>query len=174
MIVFDTESTGLMRPAFARLSEQPHLIEIAALRTDDMQTFHALIKPPVPITGEIAKITGITQEMVANAEPVASVLPKFAYFVLGQDTWVAHNLAHDVGIVTTELTRAQAQYKFPYPMRHLCTVEHTSDMELPDRKLTTLYKALFDAPLKQTHRALDDVLALWRCVEELQARGRMA
>ncbi len=172
MIVFDTESTGLMKSGLARLADQPHLIEIGAVRTDDEATFHRLVRPPVAITAETTKITGITQADVdRDGVPVAPALDAFADFVRGQRIWVAHNLAHDVGVLTTELRRLGREYKFPYPDRHVCTVEHTSDLGLKDRKLLTLYEYLFGERPKQDHRALADVQLLQQCVTALCARG---
>jgi DNA polymerase III epsilon subunit-like protein len=173
MIVFDTESTGLVKPGLARLSEQPHLIEIAAIDLNGGNEFQRLIKPPVVISAEITKITGITNAMVADADDAATVLGEFAEFVLGTDTWAAHNLPHDRDCLVIELTRCGQQFNFPWPMRHVCTVERTSDLGLPDRKLTTLYKHLFGESFKQTHRGMDDVEALVRVVLELQTRGRL-
>jgi DNA polymerase III epsilon subunit-like protein len=176
VIVFDTESTGLVKPGLARLAEQPHLIEIAAVKLVGgaiVDRFERLIKPPVVISAEITKITGITNAMVADADDAVTVLGEFAAFVLGEDTLVAHNLPHDRGCLGIELTRCGQQFNFPWPMYHVCTVERTSDLGLPDRKLTTLYKHLFGEPLKQTHRSMGDVEALARVVLELQTRGRL-
>ena len=174
MIVFDTESTGLVKPGLARPSEQPHLIEVSALDLDSGREFSRLIKPPVVISAEITKITGITNEMVEGAWDAASVLMEFAEFVLGTESWVAHNLPHDRDCIAIELTRCDLQFNFPWPIRHICTVERTNDLGLPDRKLTTLYKHLFGETFKQTHRGMDDVRALARVVDELQRRGRLA
>jgi len=180
VIVFDTESTGLPGSALRRLSEQPWTIEIAAVKVDLVgdadgphvfETFHELVKPGAPITAQITQITGITNEMVREAPPFSDVWPRFADFVRGETVWVAHNCAHDVRMLELDLAREQAVTRFPWPTVHVCTVEHTKELPLVDRKLTTLYKYLFDEPLKQTHRALDDVAALAKVTSALVTRG---
>jgi DNA polymerase-3 subunit alpha (Gram-positive type) len=176
MIVFDTESTGLMRPVgLTSLDDQPHLIEIAAVKLnmvgESTYEFHTLVKPPVPIPPEITKITSITNAMVADAPTIDVALDQFAAFVLGSDAWCAHNLTHDRGLLVVELQRLDREHAFPYPPRSIDTVEWTNALGLANRKLTTLYEYLFSVKPKQTHRGLDDVRLLADCVVELTKRG---
>ena len=177
MIIIDLETTGLSAPSLATPAQQPYIIEFAARKLgEDGSLIHNLgffVKPPVPITPEITKITGITQAMVDGAKSFAAHLPAIQEFFLGERLLIAHNLAFDRGVLAEELKRLDALLKFPWPPEHFCTVENTQDLGLKDRKLVTLYQHYIGKPLAQTHRAADDVSALTEIVVKMINEGRI-
>ena len=91
-VVVDLETTGG--------SPGPHgIIEIGAVRVKGGRlhdTFSTLVCPGHPIPPFVIGLTGITNEMVAEAPPIAEALPRFLDFV-GTATLVAHNAVFDVG-----------------------------------------------------------------------------
>lgn len=82
---FDIETTGL-----ARTSE---IIEIGAVKVKDgkiCDSFCELIKPDAPIPYNITLITGITNDMVKNADSARNVISRFVEFT-GDDILLGHN-----------------------------------------------------------------------------------
>ncbi len=99
-IVFDIETTGLD-------SSYDEIIEIAALKVKNnkvISQFHSLIKPTQEIDEYITELTGITNEMVADAPSIQQILPKFVEFV-GNDILVGHNVNFDINFVYDYLCR---------------------------------------------------------------------
>ena len=162
-VFFDLETTGLLAAgAPSVLTGQPHIIELCFSRGDE--TFHTLVKPPIGISEEIRKITGIDESMMTEQSPptFARIYPELARFCLGAERWVAHNIAFDSKVLAVELTRMEKQLQFPWPMGYSCTLEQARRMDLGvnNNKLGTLYTAATGKTLEGAHRADVDVAAL--------------
>ena len=96
--VVDIESTG----GSAAVAE---IIEVSALRYRDdrfVAAFSSLIKPSTYIPYFITMLTGITDEMVADAPDRKGVLRDFTDF-LGNDIIIGHNVNFDVNFLYDEL-----------------------------------------------------------------------
>ena len=90
-VVLDIETTGLDLMING-------ITEIGAVKIREgkiAEQFTTLIKPDYPITEEIVKLTGITEEMVKDAPRIPSVLPDFMKFIDGA-VLVAHNADFDL------------------------------------------------------------------------------
>jgi DNA polymerase III subunit epsilon len=88
-IVFDLETTGLSY-------EDDEIIQIGALKVKNdkvIDQFSSYVKPTCSIPSNITAITGITDEMVANADSINLVMPRFNAFV-GNEVLVGHNIKH--------------------------------------------------------------------------------
>jgi DNA polymerase III epsilon subunit-like protein len=178
-IVFDTETTGLIKPGAVDIDQQPYIIDIFCLKVkhngpkelEVIDTFESLVKPPVPITAEINRITGIYDKDVENAPVFIEIQGALANFFLGTTRIVAHNLAFDRGMLTNELFRCDKVLKFPWPIEHICSVEKTMYIEQRRMNLQRLHQELFGEGFADAHRAKPDVMALYRCYEELVKRG---
>ena len=99
-VAFDTETTGLS-------AETGFLLEIAAVRfrLDGVLARQCwLINPGVPIPEAARRVNNITDAMVSNSPPVATVLPQFVHFAEGS-VLLAHNARFDRGFVATEANR---------------------------------------------------------------------
>jgi len=171
ILVFDTETTNLLLHPDAPLEKQPKIIELGAALLDKdaavVETFSQMIHPRESITEEITKITGITNDDLVGAPGFEECLPQMRH-VFGQAFAVfAHNLPFDRGMMRNELAR-HGVLDFPWPKHEYCTIGMHRSIWGRNPKLIELYEFAMNKPLQQTHRALDDVMAL---VEIVQALG---
>lgn len=176
MIIFDTETTNLVAPDAAPLDQQPYIVEFAAIKVDEktlkeVARLEFLAKPKVPIPLESIQITGITNEMVKNAKPLAAHFPALVDFFFGCRTIIAHNLSFDLSVLRHEFTRLGKVTAFPWPPEQICTVERTLQLKGYRLNLGALHLELTGKELKEAHRAMADVEALARCVRALRKKG---
>lgn len=180
-ILFDTETTGLLKPKASPLSGQPSIIEFYGLKVlegvvDGERTFEVigefdeLFKPPHLVSAEITRITGIDNNMLENKRSFASVYPELIEFFHGSHRMVAHNMSFDRQMLANELMRVDKQFHFPWPPSHVCTVEKTIAVEQRRLNLQKLHNHLFGTDFQGAHRAKNDVLPLYRCYKELVKR----
>ena len=171
IILLDFETTGLILPRSSDLVLQPKIIEIGAIKVSDRGSVVAeldeLIDPRQEISAEITKITGIKPEQLKGKRTIEEVIPELADFFLGAHTLVAHNVAFDRDVLYFELLRTGWERRFPFPPNQVCTVDSTMHIKGRRMKLTELYEHTQGKPLAQTHRAVDDVRALWECYKAL-------
>lgn len=170
-LVFDTETTGLLRPEVSDLEKQPKIIEFALCELDrhyevvDKHTW--LINPGELITEEITKITGLTNDDLKDAPRFIEVLPEIIAVFKGADRVIAHNAPFDHSMLVNDLRRIGLDHKFPYPPEWVCTVQLAQELIYGRRaRMIELYKDTMGCELDQTHRALDDVMALVEIVRE--------
>ena len=89
-VAFDLETTGLD-------ADNDSIIEIGALKVVDgkvCERFIEFVKPQKQISSKITEITGITNEMVANARPTEDIIRDFVSFCEGY-ILVGHNIMFD-------------------------------------------------------------------------------
>lgn len=166
--VFDLETTG-----FSRYLE--NIIEIGAVRYEDgvkVGEFSEFVNPGRSIPSHITELTSITDQMVADAERIESVLPRFLDFA-SDSILVAHNAAFDVGFIREKAKRLNL-FCEPVWMDTL-GMARALHPEFKNHKLDTLTKEL-QIPLLHHHRAIDDAegtggafLKMWG---EWQEKGR--
>lgn len=179
-IVFDTETTGLLKPEIVDLDQQPYIIEIFCTKfqqkgdeIDKPTFFETLILPPIKLEPIITKITSITDEMLADRPNFEYVYPELAKFFTGVDRVVAHNLAFDRGMLVNELKRLEREFQFPWPRQQVCTVEYSKYIQNRRLSLSKLHMHAFGETFSDAHRAKSDVLALVRCYHWLVQQGRI-
>jgi DNA polymerase III subunit epsilon len=164
--VVDVETTGWA-------PEEAAITEIGAVRLRDgrvVAEFGSLVNPGTPVPAAITELTGISDQMLVTAPPVAAVLPELLEFAKGS-VLVAHNAPFDLRF----LVAASAQLGFDWPefevldtvrlARHLMA----APQEVPDRKLATLAR-FFGTAVRPSHRALDDARATADVFGELLGR----
>jgi DNA polymerase-3 subunit alpha (Gram-positive type) len=177
MIVFDTETTGLIGHDHIPLHEQPEIIEFAALKLDDhtlgiVDRIEMLIKPKIlPLPAKIVEITHITDDMLTDAPSFARVLPEIEQFFLGERTVVAHNAPYDIGMLMYELKRLDRVTRFPWPTVQLCTVELSMGIRGARMRLGDLYTHATGATPGGWHRAMQDVEMLTDIVRWMKSEG---
>ena len=150
-IIFDIETTG-----FSAINDK--IIEIGAVKIKNREiidTFSEFVYPKCRIPYKITELTGITDEMVRDADPIEDVLPKFMKFINGSAV-VAHNAAFDTGFIKKNCRDLGLEFnstiidtvplaRFLYP-------------ELKRVKLNLVAKHL-GVSLENHHRAVDDAKA---------------
>lgn len=168
MIVFDSETTGLLKPSLADLKIQPYMTEICVIKIDKDFNFineiDTLIKPPIPISEEITRITGITDDVLKDAPSFIQVYDSLCDLFLGEEISIAHNNEFDSGVLQCELMRHGLEFKFPWPKKRICTVEKTKHIYNRRLKLGQLHEMATGKTHEGAHRAKADVHALIRCV----------
>lgn len=170
ILVYDTETTGLTLHPDAEMRKQPRMIEFGAAllspQTGEVvDTWNVLINPGEPLPAIITKITGITDADLVGASPFAAVLPAMRMMFERATCVMAHNLPFDRAILRGELARLDV-FDFPWPSQEICTVGLYKDHWGRNPKMTELYEFVLDKPLAQTHRALDDVMALVEIIQK--------
>lgn len=175
MIAFDTETTGLLRPDPAELWLQPHIIEIYLCKFnwdgEITAEFETYVKPPVSIPENITQITGIDDSMVKDAPKFIEIYDDLCEFVLGETEIYAHNCSFDIGVLSVELRRFDLDYRFPWPVKQICTVEASYPIKNKRMSLSELYKLSTGKDLVNAHRAKNDVLATVNSILWLKENG---
>ena len=112
-IVFDTETTGL-----SALSNR--LIEIGAVLVKSgevVDRFETFVNPEENIPTEITNLTGISDDMVADAPDEKEAVKAFLEFA-GHRTLVAHNAPFDINFISV----AAKRHSIPFDPKYIDTV----------------------------------------------------
>lgn len=167
-LVFDTETTGLPLPRSAPLTKQPKIIElgVVVVMNGKLHSEHNwLINPGEPISAEITKITGITNEDLVGKPSFRDLLPEIEEVFADAENCMAHNMPFDQGMLEFELERL-ARTGFPWPRNMICTAQEYAPLFGRRPRLVQLYERIMGVPLPQTHRALDDARALFDTIHK--------
>ncbi len=161
-VVFDLETTGLSHiPAGGRMDR---IIEIGAVKIEGgsiSEKFSSFVACPVPLSGEIKELTGITDEMLFGAPETGAVLADFYKFCAGCDL-VAHNAGFDSAFV--RFYGEEAGYLFNHRLYDTVTIAQET-LRLGNYKLNTIadhYGFVFNH-----HRAFDDAFVTAKIFIEL-------
>lgn len=93
-VVLDIETTGLD-------PDYDDIIEISAVKyasDKEIDGFSTLIKPDFPVSEFITDLTGITNEMLADAPAISDIFPHLLR-VLGNNVIVGHNVNFDINFL---------------------------------------------------------------------------
>lgn len=155
--IIDVETTG-------GAARYERITEIAIVLHDGekvVDTFSTLLNPEKSIPWQITQITGITDEMVAQAPKFYEVAKQIVQLTEGK-IFVAHNVSFDYAFVREEFLRLGYEFQ----RRQLCTVRLARKVfpGLPSYSLSNLKKH-FSIHAEKSHRALDDTLATTRLFE---------
>ena len=148
-VVFDLETTGT--------DFDDVITEIGAVRIADgklTEYFTTLINPHKHIPAEVTKITGIDDEMVADAPDYTDVCPDFYKFCHGA-TLVAHNMDFDSRFIKRQ--SAPLDYYFDNPLLDTLALARESITGVANYKLNTLCDKF--GIVFRHHRALSDAIA---------------
>ncbi len=163
-IVFDFETTGLLKHPNAKRGLQPRAIEFGAVIIDEkgntLESYDQKFFPEQDIDSVITKITGFTNDDLVAAPLFLNCLPKIDAMFASADVMIAHNLPFDKAILQSELDRIINHDEFPWPEHKLCTVQENYPHFGFRIKLIDLYEWSLGEKFQQTHRALDDAKAL--------------
>ncbi len=148
-VVLDVETTG-----FSYTNDE--IIEIAAIKYSqsvEVDRFSSLVKPVQPISELITDITGITNEMVAQAPVIADVLPSFLEFI-GDAALLGQNITFDIGFIGTAKFALCKEW-FLNDFLDTLNLSRECLPQLASHKLGIVAKAL-GVPYENAHRALSD------------------
>ncbi|GAA0114330.1 PolC-type DNA polymerase III [Clostridium senegalense] len=151
IVVFDLETTGFS-------SENDSIIEIGAVKVRDNQIvdkFNEFVNPNKSIPYKITELTGITNDMVKDADPIESILPKFLEFV-GDSMVAAHNAPFDTSFIKFNCKKINIEFK-----NSIMDTIPLAKFLFPDLKrykLNTICKHI-GISLENHHRAVDDAKA---------------
>ena len=151
----------------------------------------------IQISPFITDLTGITEEMCRAGVSILDAMDAFYHMYMMADCIVAHNMQFDTAMIEIEIcrNRERIECEMPYCLRILnseyekargmyryCTMMHgiqicniphaetrpNAKIRLKWPKLAELYAKLFDAPPKNMHNSLVDVLACLRCLLKMK------
>lgn len=152
LIVFDLETTGLDR-------ENDRITEIGAVKLKNREIaeeFQTFVNPGRPIPEKITELTGITDEMVADAPEEKEAVEAFVKFA-GKGVLIAHNADFDTTFIRSVCERRGIDYKFTYvDTVALCRAALPN---LRNHKLDTVAKEYGLGDFNH-HRAIDDAKML--------------
>lgn len=161
--VVDIETTGF-DPMFDAI------IEVAGIKYRDKNEvgrFQALVKPSYNgIPDYITELTGITNEMVADAPGIEEVLPRFLEFI-GEDVVVGHNAHFDVNFIYDYSGYLELK---PFSNDFVDTLRLSRRLypELKSHKLSALAEHLGVEPDGE-HRAFEDCVTTEKCLNAMEA-----
>ena len=149
VVVLDFETTGLS-------AEYERVIEVGAVLIENnrvVDRFQSLMNPGRRISSFIENYTGITNDMLRTAPPVAEVMHDFSDFI-AEHHLVAHNASFDRRFLESELRRINRQRSHEFACSMLASRRLYPDA--PSHRLETLvnYKKLKTSGVY--HRALAD------------------
>ncbi|MDE7121103.1 MAG: PolC-type DNA polymerase III, partial [Oscillospiraceae bacterium] len=163
IIMFDVETTGL-NPYTDRLTE------IGAVKLKNLQVvekFQTFVNPGRPIPAYITELTGISDEMVADAPGEAEAVRKFLEFCGENSVLGAHNAEFDTGFLNRILQEHAIDFHYSW----------LDTLVLSQRVLTDLNRHKLDQIAKhlklgkfEHHRASDDAFMLAKIYANLAGR----
>ena len=163
-VIFDIETTGLSA-ANCKITE---IGAVIIKNGEILDKFSEFVNPGVPIPENIVKITGITDEMVADAPDISVILPKFLEFC-GDRMLVAHNANFDTSFIRA--AAEQCGLPFTNPYLDTVAVSHYVNPTSKNHKLDTLAK-LYNLGEFNHHRATDDAVMLAMIFDKMISKLR--
>lgn len=158
-VVLDLETTGVSW-------YRDTIIEIGAVRVRGRRqtnTFQQLINPERDLNPFITKLTGITQDMLAPAPDLSSVLPDFLDWC-GDDPLIGHNIIRfDMKFIDSSAARLLHR---SVPNQIIDTLNMSREL-FPQHRRHRLVDLIqrFDIADVEEHRALSDAEQTQMCFE---------
>jgi DNA polymerase-3 subunit epsilon len=148
-VVFDIETTGSSATKGGAITE---LGALKVVRGEVVEEFATLVNPGRKIDPFVARLTGITNRMVAKAPPISEVMPRFERLVEGS-VLVGHNVHFDCSFVT-----AARGLPLPNPLLDTLKLARSVVPGLRRYRLSSL-ASHFGVRATPNHRALSDSAA---------------
>ncbi len=150
-LAIDIETTGLS-------PIKDRIIEVAAIRYVNGQPrdrFEGLINPGCPLPERITELTGITDDMLANARTEREVIEEFISFA-GEDVLLGHNISFDYSFIKT----AAEKLKISFERQGIDTLylSRILKADLEKKSLEAMCEH-YQIIRECSHRALEDAIA---------------
>ncbi|WP_283150709.1 3'-5' exonuclease family protein [Silvimonas soli] len=160
LVLVDLETTGA-NAAFDRITE----VGIVQIDERGARVWASLVNPQRTIPPFIQSLTGINDEMVANAPTFAEIAEEVLLKLHGR-VFVAHNARFDYGFLKNEFKRLG----LPFRSRVLCTVKLSRKLYPAEHKhsldtLVARHGLLIEG---DRHRALTDAILLQQFLDAAQ------
>ncbi len=159
-IVIDLEMTGLN-------PKRDAVLEVGAVRVRDKRVSAVLeffVNPMRPLSEEVVKLTGITQEMADGGIMPAQAIRRVADFV-GEDIWVGHNVIFDYSF----LKQLAVNERISFEKKAVDTLKAARGLPIcADKKSLDELCGYYGIRRRKAHRALEDALATMRLYEILE------
>jgi DNA polymerase-3 subunit epsilon len=149
-VVFDLETTGSSVGKGGAITE---LGALKVVRGEVVEEFATLVNPGRKIEPFVARLTGITDRMVAAAPPISEIMPLFERFVEGS-VLVGHNVHFDCSFVHA----AREGLPLPNPVLDTLKLARCLVPGLGRYRLSSL-ASHFGVRAMPNHRALSDAAA---------------
>ena len=156
-VIVDVETTG-------GSPQNSKITELAMYKFDGtkiIEEFTTLLNPEMEIPEFIVRLTGITDQMVADSPKFFEIAKQILEFT-NNCVFVAHNVSFDYGMFRSEFKRLGYDFRLP----HLCTVRSSRNI-LPGHASYSLGKITRDLGISIVgrHRAGGDALATCKLFE---------
>lgn len=155
-IAFDIEHTGTF--GYDKGDVEPEIIEIGAVKVNDgkiVEKFDELANPGRKIVPRVARLTHITDEMVADKPSVDEVIRKFREFA-GDSILIGHNIKGcDIPHITRAAKRAGISFENKFLDTKGLALSLRDEKGWKDVKLTTL-SSYYGIVQNEAHRAWCD------------------
>ena len=160
LIFLDLETTGAS-------ADRDRITEVGLIEVADgelVNEWSTLVDPGRAIPPVIASLTGITDEMVADAPSFAEIAAGLLERLEGR-LLVAHNARFDYGFLRAEFRRSGIRFR----ARVLCTVRLSRAL-FPEHRHHNLDSVMqrFGLSCAARHRALGDAQVVWAFARELE------
>jgi DNA polymerase-3 subunit epsilon len=145
---------------------QHRIIDVAVIGAQGSSVdfeWQSLVNPGVHVPAGITELTGIDNEMLADAPPFERVARELRERLEGR-VFIAHNVRFDYGFIRREFAQQGTQWRSP----NLCTVRLSRALypEMPRHNLDAVMER-HGIHIENRHRAMPDaqaLLAFWRKV----------
>jgi len=158
IVVLDVETTG-------KEKSTDQIIELCIRfgLGDDAEFRVWRIKPSIPIHPEAQGVHGISMEMLADCPSFQEALPEFLPLITEADLIVGYNVAFDLDMIQSELSRAKLP---PISFKKVVDVLRLWHYAEP-RTLVAAHAKFCKAELVNAHQASVDVAATARVLEAM-------
>lgn len=158
-IVLDIETTGLS-------PVKNEIIELSAIRVVNnkiTEEFSKLINPECYVSSFITNLTGITTEMLYEAEKAPIVIKEFMDF-LSESIVIGHNITFDISFIDAKLKKF---YGTSFNNDYIDTLKIARKFlpQLPSKKLGLIAKH-FKLDTNGMHRGLKDCMVTNTCYQK--------
>ena len=184
ILVYDCETTGLVKGVDYTDPNMPFLASVAAILYDNeahriVASVNSMVQPDGwTMPEEVGKINGLTDEVLHRLGiPAPALLPVCIALMFKADLRVAHNVDFDSKVIAAALWRhivkedsedvAHETVKVWLALPSYCTMQESKNIvkalnkrgQIKYPKLTEAYKFFFDRELDRAHSANADAVA---------------